>query len=81
VWKGDEYRAVRIFVNLKTDEITLEGNVKGDVLWEEQAPADKTTEPTKEPVAQPGEKTAGPPKEPAPTPAPRQTPDPGGKDD
>jgi lipopolysaccharide export system protein LptA len=28
-WKGDEYRALRITINLDTDEITLEGQVSG----------------------------------------------------
>ncbi len=41
-WKGDEYRAARIAVNLKTDEISLEGNVSGTINSEEsgtQSPA------------------------------------------
>jgi len=33
-WKGDEYRAERITVNLKTDEINLEGGVSGTVKSE-----------------------------------------------
>ncbi|MBN1411450.1 MAG: organic solvent tolerance protein OstA [Spirochaetales bacterium] len=36
IWKGDEYKAIKIYVNLKTDEILLEGNVKGEVLWEDE---------------------------------------------
>lgn len=30
-WKGDEYRASRIVMNLETEEITLEGSVQGTV--------------------------------------------------
>jgi lipopolysaccharide export system protein LptA len=30
-WKGDEYRARKIFIDLKTDEIKLEGEVAGAV--------------------------------------------------
>jgi lipopolysaccharide export system protein LptA len=38
--KGDEYRASRITVNLDTEEITLEGNVKGEIASQENgAPA------------------------------------------
>jgi len=33
-WKGDTYRAARITVNLKTDEIRLEGEVSGTVKSE-----------------------------------------------
>lgn len=35
-WKGDEYRASRITINLKTDEIKLEGEVQGTVTTEEE---------------------------------------------
>ena len=35
-WKGDEYRASRIVINLKTDEIRLEGEVQGTVTTEEE---------------------------------------------
>lgn len=35
-WKGDEYRASRITVNLDTDEISLEGEVQGTVVTEEE---------------------------------------------
>jgi lipopolysaccharide export system protein LptA len=35
IWKGDEYRALKIYVNLNNDEIRLEGNVSGAVNWEE----------------------------------------------
>lgn len=30
-WKGDEYRASRIIINLETDEISLEGEVMGSI--------------------------------------------------
>ena len=30
-WKGDDYRATRISINLETDEITLEGQVSGTI--------------------------------------------------
>lgn len=30
-WKGDDYRATRISINLETDEITLEGQVTGTI--------------------------------------------------
>jgi len=35
-WKGDEYRASRIIINLDTDEIKLEGEVSGTVTSEEE---------------------------------------------
>ncbi|RKX80247.1 MAG: organic solvent tolerance protein OstA [Spirochaetes bacterium] len=35
-WKGDEYRASRIVINLDTDEIQLEGEVKGKIISEEK---------------------------------------------
>jgi lipopolysaccharide export system protein LptA len=31
-WKGDEYRASQILINLKTDEITLQGDVSGKIV-------------------------------------------------
>lgn len=31
-WKGDTYRASRITINLKTDEIRLEGEVSGQII-------------------------------------------------
>jgi lipopolysaccharide export system protein LptA len=33
-WKGDTYRAARISINLKTDEIKLEGDVSGQIVSE-----------------------------------------------
>ncbi len=35
-WKGDEYRASRIVINLDTDEILLEGEVEGTVISEDE---------------------------------------------
>lgn len=35
-WKGDEYRASRIIINLETDEIRLEGEVQGTVITEDE---------------------------------------------
>jgi lipopolysaccharide export system protein LptA len=53
-WKGDEYRASRILMNLDTEEITLQGEVRGSVTTDEEeedeggeSPADDT-EPTDE---------------------------------
>lgn len=36
-WKGDEYRATRIIMNLATDEIELQGQVEGSIFLEESA--------------------------------------------
>ena len=36
-WKGDVYRALKITVNLDTDEIFLEGNVSGTIYTEQEA--------------------------------------------
>ncbi len=35
-WKGDEYRASRIIINLDTDEIRLEGEVTGTITTEDE---------------------------------------------
>lgn len=41
-WKGDEYRAARITINLETDEINMEGEVKGTITTEEEeTPSDE----------------------------------------
>ena len=37
-WKGDEYRATRIVLNLETEEIELQGQVEGAVVIEEDEP-------------------------------------------
>jgi lipopolysaccharide export system protein LptA len=36
IWKGDEYKALKILIDLENDEINLEGNVKGEVFWEDE---------------------------------------------
>ncbi len=52
---GDDYKASRIFVNLDTEDITLEGAVSGTVVQEKKketpAPAPETP-PTPEPAAE-----------------------------
>ena len=40
-WKGDEYRASRITINLDTDEILLEGEVEGTVVAEDDEAAEE----------------------------------------
>ena len=35
LWKGDEYRALKITINLDTDEIFLEGSVSGTIYTED----------------------------------------------
>jgi lipopolysaccharide export system protein LptA len=39
-WQGDEYRASRIIVNTETEEITLEGDVRGSITPEDDEDAD-----------------------------------------
>ncbi|MBN2532069.1 MAG: hypothetical protein JXB88_04210 [Spirochaetales bacterium] len=46
IWKGDEYKALKIYIDLENDEINLEGNVKGEVFWEEEE--EKTDDVKKE---------------------------------
>ncbi len=43
-WKGDEYRASRIIINLDTDEIRLEGEVQGTVRTKEEKEEEKEGE-------------------------------------
>jgi lipopolysaccharide export system protein LptA len=54
----DTYAALKIYVNLENDEVTLEGNVSGEVKWEEE----KSTESGKESKgeAQAGEEKPAP---------------------
>ncbi|MFA7566045.1 MAG: organic solvent tolerance protein OstA [Alkalispirochaeta sp.] len=40
-WKGDEYRATRIIMNLETEEIDMQGSVQGSVVVEDE----ETTDP------------------------------------
>ena len=52
-WKNDEYRALRIIVDLDKDEITLEGKVSGSIFTEkeektEEKPEEKPSEETPE---------------------------------
>lgn len=35
-WKGDEYRATRIVLNLETDEIEMQGQVQGEIVVEDE---------------------------------------------
>lgn len=35
-WKGDEYRATRIVLNLDTEEVELQGRVQGEIVIEEE---------------------------------------------
>lgn len=48
-WKGDEYRASRIVINLDTDEILLEGEVEGTVVTEEEEETEESGEPDRGP--------------------------------
>lgn len=45
-WKGDDYRASRIIINLESDEIRLEGEVQGTVITEEEKNGKDETEAT-----------------------------------
>ncbi len=45
-WKGDEYRAVKIYIDLDKNEITLEGEIKG-TLYGEKTKGEKTGEEKK----------------------------------
>ena len=48
-WKNDEYRALRIIVDLDKDEITLEGKVSGSIFSEKKdTEEEETTEETNE---------------------------------
>ena len=40
-WKGDEYRASKIIIDLKKDEVKLEGNVEGQIITENETPEPK----------------------------------------
>jgi lipopolysaccharide export system protein LptA len=42
-WKGDEYRASKIYIDLDKDEITLEGEVSGELSEEEKAAPEQGT--------------------------------------
>jgi lipopolysaccharide export system protein LptA len=62
--KDDEYTALKIYVNLKNDEVTLEGNVTGEVKWEDKK-ADNG-EPTIEPEPTAGQEILQPEETPIP---------------
>lgn len=48
-WKGDRYSAVRIIINLETDEIEMEGNVEGEFTSRtEEEPADGAADNSQE---------------------------------
>ena len=51
--KGDEYRAARIMVNLDTEEITLEGDVSGQI--NSGGSAQTPSSPQSQPSVQPGQ--------------------------
>jgi lipopolysaccharide export system protein LptA len=58
--KGDEYRAARIRINLDTDEVILEGDVKGEITETgEESPADKPANPPGDKPAKEEGKTGG----------------------
>ncbi len=69
VRNGDEYRADRISVNLDTEDIILEGYVKGVIqqttipgnkpVEEEQSPPSETTPPSPPPETAPPSETPG----------------------
>jgi lipopolysaccharide export system protein LptA len=45
--KGDLYTALKIYVNLKNDEVTLEGSVTGEVKWEDEKKKDTSADEKK----------------------------------
>ena len=47
-WKNDEYRALRIIIDLDKDEITLEGKVSGSILSEKEGKPEPEQEPESE---------------------------------
>ena len=48
-WKNDEYRALRIIVDLDKDEITLEGKVSGSIFTEKEDKEEETAEEEEKP--------------------------------
>ncbi len=57
-WKGDEYKALKITINLDTDEIFLEGSVSGTIYTEDEEAADEGGS-AEEDSEQPVNETAG----------------------
>ena len=47
-WKNDEYRALRIIIDLDKDEITLEGKVSGSIFSEKEGKPEPEQEPESE---------------------------------
>lgn len=47
-WKNDEYRALRIIIDLDKDEITLEGKVSGSIFSEKEGKPELEQEPESE---------------------------------
>jgi len=47
IYKGDEYRARKITINVKTNEITMEGEVSGSVIRKKEAAPAANTDSTK----------------------------------
>ena len=43
-WKGDEYKATKITINLDTEEISLEGEVRGSITSEDEEEKTETSE-------------------------------------
>lgn len=64
IYKGDEYRAQRITVNVKTNEISMDGNVSGTVVKRKEtsapAAAPQTNPEGQEPAAVPTADPTGP---------------------
>jgi lipopolysaccharide export system protein LptA len=52
-WKGDEYRASKIYIDLDKEEITLEGEVSGELTSKEEKEKDKKTEQPEKGVEEP----------------------------
>jgi lipopolysaccharide export system protein LptA len=66
-WKGDTYRAQKIIIDLKKDEVKLEGNVEGQIITKKKDDAAAGTD-TPQPSASPS--ASPPPDEAKKTPAP-----------
>lgn len=52
-WKNDEYRALRIIIDLDKDEITLEGKVSGSIFSEKEGNPEPEQEPESESESEP----------------------------
>jgi lipopolysaccharide export system protein LptA len=59
-WKGDEYRASRIVMNIETEEISLQGEVRGSVTTGEETPEAAGEEPAgREPAGEENDADGG----------------------